>query len=128
MLSKWHPDLCQRCGHPATNDCLGALLATTFGFWYFMLVPSEAVASFVSSSPPSPAPAGVQRQNGLLPARLISFAFEFNEGVVEEYGTKDELPKVHIGIDPFKETPIVFDIIKQHIFALEGISQRGIKI
>ncbi len=56
-------------GHPAANDCLGALLATTLGFWYFMLVPSEAVASFVSSSPPSPAPAGVQRQNGLWPAR-----------------------------------------------------------
>ena len=34
-------------GHPATNDCLGALLATTLGFWYFMFVPSEAVASMV---------------------------------------------------------------------------------
>lgn len=56
-------------GHPATNDCLGALLATTLGFWYFMLLPSEAVASFVAS-PPSPAPAGIQRQNGLLSVRL----------------------------------------------------------
>jgi len=56
-------------GHPAANDCLGALLATTLGFWYFMFLPSEAVASFVAS-PPSPAPAGVQRQNGLWSARL----------------------------------------------------------
>lgn len=36
-------------GHPATNDCLGALLATTLGFWYFMFHPSEALASFVAS-------------------------------------------------------------------------------
>lgn len=42
----------------------------TLGFWYFMFLPSEAVASFVSSSPPSPAPAGIQRQNGLLSVRL----------------------------------------------------------
>lgn len=50
-------------GHPAANVCLGALLATTFGFWYFMFHPSEAVASFVVS-PPLPAPTGLQRQNG----------------------------------------------------------------
>ena len=35
-----------------------------------MFDPSEAVASFVSTSPPSPAPAGIQRQNGLLSVRL----------------------------------------------------------
>ncbi len=55
-------------GQPAANDCLGALLATTLGFWYFMFNPFEAVASFVAS-PPSPAPADIQRQNGLLTAR-----------------------------------------------------------
>ena len=55
-------------GHPAANDCLEALLATTLGFWYFMFDPSEAVASFVAS-PPSPAPAGIQRQNGFLSGR-----------------------------------------------------------
>ena len=55
-------------GQPAANDCLGALLATTLGFWYFMFVPSEAVASFVAS-PPLPAPAGLQRQNGFFCSR-----------------------------------------------------------
>lgn len=36
-------------GQPATNDCLGALLATTLGFWYFMVYPSEAVPHFLAS-------------------------------------------------------------------------------
>lgn len=38
-------------------------MATTLGFWYFMFLPSEAVASFVAS-PPLPALAGIQRQKG----------------------------------------------------------------